>query len=454
MKQSKQTKRTLVLSVLSVVLCLAMLVGTTFAWFTDTASASVKDIKSGKLDVQIVDAKTDTEVANLAFVNVDGSDNILWEPGVTFKTAAFKIKSAGTLALKYKLTLDGATGDTMLLDVVHLSVVDEAGNAVALENFVSNLTPAQPLSEAYYIQGTMDTTAGNNYQEKALSGLKLSVYATQDTVESDSNGNMYDKDAEYLVVDAADLKETLANANDNAVISVNGTLTEALTIEKPVTIQNLTTTAPVTIASDGVTLDGAKITSATTALNVGSNVKDVTITNSVISAKTGKTGSHTAVSLPASGKVVFTDNTVSNDYNGLEFGQGKEQALGNGSVISNNTFISIGNNAVSIYRVADGATVTIENNTFTNVSNAIRLSNYTESTSATFIIKGNTVDTQNSWENVFVLLEDVGNNDFTKYTLNFSGNTFNSESAKYFGVYSDAARAFVDNNNPTVSGIN
>ena len=98
-----------------------------------------------------------------------------------------------------------------------------------------------------------------------------------------------------------------------------------------------------------------------------------------------------------------------------------------------------------IYRVADGATVTIENNVFEEVSNAIRLSNYAESTAATFEIKNNTVDIVNSWENVFVLLQDVGNNDFTKYTLNFSDNTFNGETVNYYKVYSNAM-----NNNPVV----
>ena len=61
MKQSKQTKRTLVLSVLSVVLCLAMLVGTTFAWFTDTASTGVNKIVSGKLKIQILYSYDGTE---------------------------------------------------------------------------------------------------------------------------------------------------------------------------------------------------------------------------------------------------------------------------------------------------------------------------------------------------------------------------------------------------------
>lgn len=44
---SKSTKRALLVSALSLVVCLAMLVGTTFAWFTDTATTGVNKIVSG-----------------------------------------------------------------------------------------------------------------------------------------------------------------------------------------------------------------------------------------------------------------------------------------------------------------------------------------------------------------------------------------------------------------------
>lgn len=46
---AKTTKRALFSSVLAIVLCLAMLIGTTFAWFTDTASTGVNKIQAGNL---------------------------------------------------------------------------------------------------------------------------------------------------------------------------------------------------------------------------------------------------------------------------------------------------------------------------------------------------------------------------------------------------------------------
>ena len=55
MTNRKSTKRALLGSVVAMVLCLAMLVGATFAWFTDTASTGVNKIQADNLDVQLVD---------------------------------------------------------------------------------------------------------------------------------------------------------------------------------------------------------------------------------------------------------------------------------------------------------------------------------------------------------------------------------------------------------------
>ena len=53
MTNSKSTKRALVSSTLAILMCMTMLIGTTFAWFTDTASTAVNKIQSGKLDVAL-----------------------------------------------------------------------------------------------------------------------------------------------------------------------------------------------------------------------------------------------------------------------------------------------------------------------------------------------------------------------------------------------------------------
>lgn len=224
MTNSKSTKRALVSSAIATLVCIVMLIGTTFAWFTDTASTNVNKIQSGTLKVDIVgeDGKTSLKGETLNFVDVNGSADILWEPGVRFKTAGFKIKNDGKLALKYKLTVNGIDGDSELLDVITFSVVDKDGKAVEnLDTYEGHLAAGATSETALYIQGHMDEAAGNEYQGKELNGLSITVVATQDTVENDSYGNTYDKDAVYPVATADELKKALT---DGGVVSVSSKL--------------------------------------------------------------------------------------------------------------------------------------------------------------------------------------------------------------------------------------
>ena len=214
----KATKRALLTSVMALVMCVVMLVGTTFAWFTDTASTGVNKIVAGNLDVDIVDGNGDSlDGKTLNFVNKENQSNILWEPGVTFHTEGFRIKNGGNLALKWKMVVnkdsastgvvEGSNGkDGMnLLDVIDFSVVsskDENAPAVKIDEFVGHTAAKTIDSVTYYIKGTMKTTAGNDYQNLTLDGITITVYATQDTVENDSFNNLYDKDAQYLTYPA------------------------------------------------------------------------------------------------------------------------------------------------------------------------------------------------------------------------------------------------------------
>ena len=80
------TKKALLGSILAIMLCLTMLVGTTFAWFTDTASANVNKIQSGNLKVDIVDKDgTSLRDGTLTWETADkrAQEDILWEPGCT-----------------------------------------------------------------------------------------------------------------------------------------------------------------------------------------------------------------------------------------------------------------------------------------------------------------------------------------------------------------------------------
>ena len=91
MNNKRATKRALLTSVMALVMCVVMLVGTTFAWFTDTASTGVNKIQAGNLKVDIVKSDNNGSIKgeSMSFVNKDGSADILWEPGVTFRTPGF-----------------------------------------------------------------------------------------------------------------------------------------------------------------------------------------------------------------------------------------------------------------------------------------------------------------------------------------------------------------------------
>ena len=220
MNNKRATKRALLTSVMALVMCVVMLVGTTFAWFTDTASTGVNKIVSGNLKVDIVDKEGNNHLDTLNFTKAAGApdgEQLLWEPGCRYVTEGFKIKNAGNLALKWKAEINkedaktkvvaGSNGkeNMNLLDVIDFYIVkgtEENAPAVAIENFTGTLS-AKATSEVYYIKGVMQTTAGNDYQNLTLDGITITVYATQLTAEFDSFDNQYDKDAKYTEVIAA-----------------------------------------------------------------------------------------------------------------------------------------------------------------------------------------------------------------------------------------------------------
>ncbi len=226
----KNTKRALLLSALAIVMSISMLIGSTFAWFTDSASTAVNTIQSGTLKIDIASDEDGVESLNgksLSFVNVDGSANILWEPNATFETTPFYIVNEGNLALKFKFDLTGVTGDAELLDVISfIAKYNDGTNDVDVLGYEVKLAPEEAFGPVV-ISGHMDKDAGNEYQGLKLEGLAINVVATQDTIESDSNGNDYDKDAEYPVI--------VENANELADAIANGkvvTLTQDIDLGK------------------------------------------------------------------------------------------------------------------------------------------------------------------------------------------------------------------------------
>ena len=205
---SKSTKRALIFSTLAILMCAAMLIGTTFAWFTDTASTAVNKIQAGNLNIEL-QMKDD----NGNWVNAEGKilpflvegkipaegTQILWEPGCTYTLPELRIVNNGNLALKYKVVVSGIQGSAKLNKVIDWTIkLDDADFIMGSEHSLAAKNNDTVNFDIFTISGTMDKNAGNEYQNESIDGISINVYATQDTVENDSFGNQYDKDADGM----------------------------------------------------------------------------------------------------------------------------------------------------------------------------------------------------------------------------------------------------------------
>ena len=274
MTNRKSTKRALLGSVMAMVLCLAMLVGATFAWFTDTASTGVNKIQAGNLDVQLVDENGNSlEGKTLEFkkaANAAEGEAVLWEPGCTYELPAVYVKNNGNLALKYKVAITGINGSAKLNEVIDWTINDADLSA-------DHSLSAGATSEALTIKGHMQESAGNDYMNESIDGIAITVYATQDTVESDSFHNTYDENAAYPVVNVTELKEALTNGGVVAVTkdiqtnNIEDTAAARMVISQPTTLNlEKKIITPDNMGNNGTNFC-ALIVDADTTINAGEN---------------------------------------------------------------------------------------------------------------------------------------------------------------------------------------
>ena len=232
MTSSKSTKRALISSALAIVMCVAMLIGATFAWFTDTASTAVNKIQAGNLDVELEYSKDFTEWKKVNDTTKVFEDSTRWEPGRT-EVVYLRVKNAGTLALKYTLgiyNLYNSTGKNVLgnkyslSDYVKLGVAeadaayaDRAAAISAVQDSAKTLNSigdtgvvgadlATNTTKVYAMVLYMPTEVGNEANPKnndpywaAKVSFGISVSATQAMSESDSFDNTYDEDAAAIL---------------------------------------------------------------------------------------------------------------------------------------------------------------------------------------------------------------------------------------------------------------
>ena len=297
MTSSKSTKRALIFSTLAILLCAAMLIGTTFAWFTDTASTGVNKIQAGNLNIEL-QMKDNTgnwvtaEGKTLSFlVNgklpADGTQ-ILWEPGCTYTLPELRVVNNGNLALKYKVVVSGIQGSAKLNEVIDWTMhLDDADFIMGSEHSLAAKNNDTVDFDSFTISGTMDRAAGNEYQNESIEGISINVYATQDTVESDSFGNTYDKDADGTPQFDTWYDNVAATvpvaADGDTVVKDRET---APTIQATIPAGSTTASELTLIKSKGETPSNITVVAGTKALTV--EVKLVDQDGNKVTAKSGK----------------------------------------------------------------------------------------------------------------------------------------------------------------------
>lgn len=288
MTKQRHIKYTLLASGLALLLCVSSLIGSTFAWFTDSVSTGVNTIQSGTLDIALeysVDGGitwADAEGEQLAFQAFDGRTDILWEPGCTYALPLLRVRNNGNLALKYQIVVSGVDGDAKLLEAIEWTAKVGDGAETDLGRFEGTLIATDDVSENILIKGHMKNTAGNEYQGLTAEGISIAVYATQVTAEFDSIDDQYDKMATIDNVD--ELRAALAEQDAAFELGADIVLTEGIVIA----------------ANQNVTIDLAGYTLSQTKECAGTSYSMISIEG----------GSLTVKDTVGTGKISFTDTSA------------------------------------------------------------------------------------------------------------------------------------------------
>ncbi len=188
MTSRKSTKRALIFSCISMLLCVSMLVGSTFAWFTDTDMSSGNKIEAGTLKVELWEGAT-----NLTNTSAPVFTSANWEPGYSDYTD-LTLKNTGDLALKYQVLFQNIVpaGDADITEVLDVYVGNEKvgtlkalGTTYALANGSLAKLDSVNLDR---ITVKMQEQAGNQYQGCSVT-FDILVRAIQFSSEFDGFDN-------------------------------------------------------------------------------------------------------------------------------------------------------------------------------------------------------------------------------------------------------------------------
>ena len=375
MTKTKSTKRALLLSALSLLMCVSMLIGSTFAWFTDSVTSSGNIIKSGTLEIEMLwkDATTNGKQTDYKDASAGPIfDYDLWEPGYV-EAKNIEIKNVGTLDLKYQLSIV-ATGEvSKLADVIDVyyadgeKVLDERADMSELTyigTLSSVLAQVSTTASGNLLDGEshkvtlalkMKESAGNDYQGLSIgSEFAVKLMATQLTSEVDSFDNQYDKMA--TIDDVAELKAALAEKSVEIVFGSDIVLEETLTIAAD---------QEVLFNLNGHKLSGVSTASGTSTYMIEVD-GDLTVENGTVT--TQHTGTDlawdyctAAFHMDFDGKLTIKDATVENlggtsmayaiDITNVYAGDDSQLTIDNSTVKSTYIAVRVFNNGSGVHNV-------------------------------------------------------------------------------------------------------
>ena len=410
-------KRNLLTSIVATVLSASMLVGTTFAWFTDSVTSTNNVIQTGNLDVEMYyQAEGMSDWAKVTTETNVFKENALWELGHT-EVVKLKVVNEGTLALKYQLGVNVANevtstnvlgGKLKLSDHIKYGVVDGAQTYNREQAVAAVDATATKLNEAYN-SGTVELAAKNDtdsdekivtmvvYMSESVGNdanakkgaavptiqLGINVFATQASAEDDSFDETYDEDAwnpGMQVFTASDLQAAITSG-ESVTLMNDITLTESIVIPAAKTSTYVKrAAAPAQVINlNGKTLSTAYAEGSTTNhLYAFENYGNIVITNGTINAR----GIHNY------GKLTLESGTINaidgNGGYGVRNYKGASFIMNGGTVattLEDDNKVDAGGYDATTIRVDDGASFVMNNGKINNICDfTLGIDNHGETT--------------------------------------------------------------------------
>lgn len=279
----KSTKKSLIASGISLAVSVALLVGSTFAWFTDSVTNKGNKIQAGSLKIgaYAYDLDMDGTGESFTVADVNGGNAFTfeaepqnlrtdgtaiindtdWEPGKS-NAKLLKVVNEGTLAAEIRLNFEtsGELTDALWFDFVKVENGAVTGNfekrpmntlgavAQALELPIINKGDTIQFILVY----GMYEEAGNEYMEDSFTA-DVTILAKQYTYEEDGFGSSdYDENAKYPAATNTEFVTSLKNGGTvtaagafkwSDAVKMTGDTKSVLSLEKD---------SEITVVDDGI----------------------------------------------------------------------------------------------------------------------------------------------------------------------------------------------------------